>query len=362
MPKVPHDWSVSTHRMRATFAGSSDIDRVPYFPLACEELICRVSGKTLRELLSSAKAYANAAIATYEFIKADTLSIPTAYAGPAEALAFAEANNKENVIKWSDYKVFMVKQGEICKTEEDIDRLEIPDHSKISVWDTCLAATNLAREKTRFQLSCSLGIWSVVQELRGVQAYRDMRRNPELLLKLCEKVYESQMDLYNFFIEKVGASRTIFFTGYAFNKHMMSFENAMKYEGQFIKRLQKETKARIILHNCGTSPYFDEMCNELELLAVNGSHPLDIEYWVEFKRNHPEVTILGANIDVSRELLNGTPHDVENIVKENIKHLASGGRYAVSPICCLPWGVSLNNIMTIPKAIKKWGTYPLNFN
>ncbi|MFX1592489.1 MAG: hypothetical protein ACFFCL_07345, partial [Promethearchaeota archaeon] len=84
-------------------------------------------------------------------------------------------------------------------------------------------------------------------------------------------------------------------------------------------------------------------------------------YWVEFKKNHPEVTILGANIDVSRELLNGTPRDVEKIVKENIKKLAPGGRYAVSPICCLPWGVSLNNIMTIPKAIKKWGTYPLNF-
>jgi uroporphyrinogen-III decarboxylase len=74
------------------------------------------------------------------------------------------------------------------------------------------------------------------------------------------------------------------------------------------------------------------------------------------------VTIIGANIDVSRELLNGTPQDVENKVKENITNLASGGRYIVGPICCLPWGVSLKNIMTIPKAIKKWGTFPLNFN
>ena len=357
-----HDWEASKSRIRATFAGSSEIDRVPFFPLACEEMICRISGKTFREIVSSPKAYANAAIMTYEFLKADTLSIPTAYAGPAEALAFAEANNKQNVIKWSDYKVFMVKQGDICKTEEDIEKLEIPDHSKISLWDTCISAVNYAREKTKFPQSCALGIWSVVQELRGVQAYRDMRRNSDLLLKLCEKVYESQMDLYNFFNEKVGFSRTIFFTGYAFNKHMMSFEDAMKYEGQFIKRIQEETKARIILHNCGTTPYFDEMCSELDLLAINGSHPLDIEYWVKFKEKHPDITILGANIDVSRELFSGTPLDVENKVRENIMHLASGGRYAVSPICCLPWGVSLNNIMEIPKAIKKWGTYPLKFS
>lgn len=143
---------------------------------------------------------------------------------------------------------------------------------------------------------------------------------------------------------------------------MMSFEDPMKYEGNIIKRIQKETKARIILHNCGTTPYVDEVCSEIELLAINGSHPLDIEYWVKFKEKNLNVTIIGANIDVSRELFNGSPLDVENKVKENIMHLASGGRYVVSPICCLPWGVSMNNIMAIPKAIKKWGTYPLNFN
>ncbi|MFW9940537.1 MAG: uroporphyrinogen decarboxylase family protein [Candidatus Thorarchaeota archaeon] len=356
---MPHDWEASRMRLLGTFIGSPNIDRVPFFPLACEEMICRISGKTFRELVSSPKTYGNAAIQTYEFLKADTIAIPTAYAGPAEALAFAEANNKEDVIKWFDYKVFMAKQGAICKTEEDIEKLEIPDHSKISLWDTCYSAINFLREKIKFQPSCALGIWSVVQQLRGPQVYRDMRKNPELLLQLCEKVYQSQMDLFNFYNERVGPSGNVFFTGYAFNKHMMSFEDAMKYEGQFIKRLQSETKVPIVLHNCGTTPYFDEICNNLEISAINGSHPLDIEYWVKFKENHPNTTIIGANIDVSRELLNGTPLEVEEKVKENIRHLAQGGRYAVGPICCLPWGVSLNNILAIPKAIKKWGTYPL---
>ncbi|MFX1376060.1 MAG: uroporphyrinogen decarboxylase family protein [Promethearchaeota archaeon] len=359
---MPHDWKASKRRLRAAFSGTPDLDRVPFFPLACEEIICRISGKTFRELISSPKTYGNAAIMTYEFLKADTLSIPTAYAGPAEALAFAEANNKEGVISWSDYKIFMVKQGAICRTEEDIEKLEIPDHRKISLWDTSISAVNYIKEKTTFPQSCALGIWSVVQELRGVQAYKDMRKNPDLLLQLCEKVYKSQLDLYDFYTETVGPSRTVFFTGYSFNKHMMSFTDAMKYEGNFIKRLQNETGARIVLHNCGTTPYFDELCNNLELSAINGSHPLEIEYWVRFKEKHPDVTIIGANIDVSRELFSGTPLDVEEKVKENIKHLASGGKYAVGPICCLPWGVSLNNILAIPKAIKKWGTYPLQIH
>ncbi len=33
-------------------------------------------------------------------------------------------------------------------------------------------------------------------------------------------------------------------------------------------------------------------------------------------------------------------------------HLASGGGYAARLICCFQWGVSLNNIMAIPKARK----------
>jgi uroporphyrinogen-III decarboxylase len=242
---MSHDWEASRRRTIGTLIGTNKIDRVPYFPLACEEMICRITGKTYKEIIASPKNFANAAIKTFEFLKADTISIPTAYAGPGEALAFAEANNKKDSIKWFDYKVFMARQGAVCKTEEDIDKLEIPDHRKISLWDTCISALDIINKKLGMGGLC-LGIWSVVQELRGVEAYRDMRRNPDLLLKLCEKVYESQMDILNFYNEKVGRIGAIFFTGYSFNKHMMSFKDAMKYEGQFIKRFQKETKASII--------------------------------------------------------------------------------------------------------------------
>ena len=168
------------------------------------------------------------------------------------------------------------------------------------------------------------------------------------------------MDVYNNWIERVGAAPLIMYTGYAFNKHMMSYEDAMKYEGQFIKRFQKKIKAPFMLHNCGTKPYFKEICRDIDFIAVNGSHPLDIEYWIEFKKEFPNVTIMGANIDVSRELMTGTPQDVEDKVKENIVNLAPGGRYVVSPICCLPWGVPLPNVFAITTAIEKYGKYPIN--
>lgn len=335
------------------------VDRVPFFALINEQMLCRVAGVTVKEMLSSPEIYARAVIGSYEFFGTDTIQIPTSYAGPGEALAFAESNDKLDTIRWYDYKPLSIIQGAVCKTEEDIDKLEIPDHSKSSIWKTSMEAAKIVQEKTKFPQMFGLGIWSVVQELRGVQAFKDMRKNPDLLLKLCEKVYKSQVDVIKFWTENVGFSPTILITGYSFNKHMMSFDDAMKYEGQFIKRLQEDIKVPFMLHNCGTSPYFMEACKEIDFAAVNGSHPLDLDYWIKFKETYPKITIMGANIDVSREMFTGTPQDVEEKVRDNIIALAPGGRYVCAPVCCLPWGVPLGNIFAIPKAIEKYGQYPI---
>jgi uroporphyrinogen-III decarboxylase len=356
--EMPYNWNASIIRILKALAGTKRIDRVPYLPLAGEDTIARISGKTTRELLSSPELYAKATISSYEFLQSDVVSIPTAYTGPAEALAFAEVNGKADAISWYDYKIFMIQQGAVCKTKSDIENLIIPEHRKSKLWVNLFEAAKIIQQEISYPQNCILGLWCVVQELRGIQAYRDMRRDPELLMKLCEKIYESLLDVYYYSIDILGKPNFITIAGYSFNSHMMSFEDAMKYEGDFIKRLQREIKIPFILHNCGTAPYFEEVCKEIDFIGINGSHPLDINYWIEFQKKFPKVAILGANIDVSREILNGTPQVVEEKVKENILNLAHSGRYICSPVCSIPWGVSLTNIMAIPRAIEKYGKEP----
>ena len=359
---MTHDWRASKARFRAAMSGEQP-DRVPLYMLVLEQMIARVQGITIRELFSSPKFYANSIINAHEFFHTDNLGLPTAYAGPAEVAAFAEANGKKKTIHWRDYQSFFVEQGEICKTAEDIDNLNIPDHRNLKLWNITFETSNLIYEKINMRGVLGFGIWSLVQELRGVQAYRDIKKNPELLLKLCEKIYESQIDALEAWEDKVGSMRSVFVTGYSFNSHMMSFENAMKFEGDFIKRFQKRigNNAPIFFHNCGTSPYWKELCKELNINAVNGSHPLDIDYWIEFRKQFPRVTIVGANIDVSREMLTGNPVDVELKVKENIDALATiSPNYIVAPQCALPWGVPLSNVIAVSSAVQKYGSYPLS--
>lgn len=358
---MPHDWIASGDRLLKTLAGSKRVDKIPLVPLIDEQMITRIMGITVKELFNSPKRFAHAIIATNEFFHADIITTPNAYAGPAEAHAFAEANNKLDLIKWFDYKPFAIKPGELCKTEEDVEKLEIPDHSKSEIWNKTYSTAKFVQEGIKFPQNIGLGIWSVVQELRGIQAYKDIKRNPELLLKLCEKVYESQLDAYKCWTEKVGPSPFILYTNYAFNKHMMSYKDAMKYEGQFIKRFQQQIKVPFGIHNCGTDPYWN-ICEDIELIAVNGSHPLDINFWIEFRKKFPKITIIGANIDVNRELLTGTPSIVEEKVKENIMNLGVKGRYMIGPICSLPWGVPIPNVLALINARDKYGIYPIKQN
>ncbi|NVM05326.1 MAG: hypothetical protein HWN67_23615 [Candidatus Helarchaeota archaeon] len=355
---MTHDWKASFKRFTNTLLGGK-VDRVPFFALILEQMVTRVAGINVRTLFSSPKIYANASIIAHEFFNVDSIALPSCVPSSIEGIAFAEANNKLDALKWFDYAPVFIKQGEICKTTEDVENLEIPDHNKIKLWKTTFEASKIILDKIKFPQVCGAGIWSVVQQLRGLQAYKDMKENPELLSLLCEKVYQSNLDIHRCWTENIGQVPTIFYLGYAFNQSIMSFQDAMKYEGQYIKRLQKELKTPFILHNCGIKPYFKEICSEIDFIGVNGSHPLDINYWIDFKKRFPKVTIMGANIDVSREMFTGTPLDVEEKVKENILNLAPGGRYMVGPICALPFNVPLPNVLAIPKAIEKYGTYPI---
>ncbi len=91
----------------------------------------------------------------------------------------------------------------------------------------------------------------------------------------------------------------------------------------------------MVLHNCGFKPYHVELIEKLRaegvvILAVNASHPQEIDWWVDFKKKFPDIAIMGG-LHVNAEMENGSEEDVENRVKEIIKKLGGQrqtGHYA----------------------------------
>jgi hypothetical protein len=280
-------------------------------------------------------------------------------------LAWAKANGKADKFVWFDYKTPHMPEGVICQTEEDIDDLEIPDHSKAEPWPTILEASAIIAERTGMAPVFAPSLtWSSIQLLRGSQAYRDVRTQPELLLKLSEKIYASHIDLYKAFCKFCGKPNTSFNCQYAFNRHMLSFEDAWRFEGQFVARYCKETNTNLSVHNCGFHPYWEEMIDRfneegIKVVALNGSHPLDVDYWVRLHDRYPDMVIMGATIYVNDALQNGTEQDVLDKAREVIMGLGPTGKLALCPLCCLDWRMSLPNIRALRTAVETYGTYPI---
>ncbi len=122
----------------------------------------------------------------------------------------------------------------------------------------------------------------------------------------------------------------------------------------------------MVLHNCGFKPYHVELIEKLRaegvvILAVNASHPQEIDWWVDFKKKFPDITIMGG-LHVNAEMENGSEEDVENRVKEVIKKLGGSDRLVITPTCCMPWRIPLNNIRAVVRAEEKYGQYPINID
>lgn len=362
---MKHDWKASNERMAAVFAGETP-DRVPLAILSGESTAARITGLTVREMLSSPKKLAEASLTTYEVLGSDNLdTVVPPYAGPVEALAFAKVNGKADKFVWYDYRAPHMPEGQICESEKDIENLEIPKHLEVEPWPTILEATAILTEKTGAPPVFAPSLtWSNVQMLRGSQAYIDIRENPDLLLKLCEKIYASHMDFYKAFSKVCGKPQTMFNCQYGFNQHMLSFEDAWKYEGQFVVRYFKETGAALVVHNCGFEPYWDKMVEKFReegvpVLCINGGHPMDLDYWVQFNKRFPDITIMGVSLYVNDLIQYGTAEDVMEKARQVIAKLGPSKRLILCPHCTPDWRQPLSNIFALREAVEKYGWYPL---
>ena len=363
---MARDWTASIERLNASFGGETP-DRVPCMLFIEESAGSRISGLTVREMLSSSKKLAAVSLDVYEYLGADNLWLLTGpYLGPNEGVAIARANGKADKIVWNDYWSPHIIEGSLCQTEKDIENLQIPDHTKVEPWPTILEALVINREKTGMEPALNLSLaWSNIQMLRGSQAYYDVIKNPDLLLKLCEKIYESQLDYYKAYCKIVGKPGMWLNAQYAFNAHMLSFEDAWKFEGQFVARFCKETGLPLYIHNCGFKPYWYETIDRLHkegctVFGVNGCHPQDLDFWVEFRNRYPDIHIMGAAISVNAEMEHGTTKDVEERVRDNIQQLAHHGRFIICPLCCMPWRIPLSNMRAVITGTEKYGKYPIS--
>jgi uroporphyrinogen decarboxylase len=136
---------------------------------------------------------------------------------------------------------------------------------------------------------------------------------------------------------------------------------------EFVPRLKreieplKEAGIKVIVHSDGN---ITGIVDDLVDIGVDGINPLETSASMDLglmKKRYGKNLVLIGNVDSANILPFGTPRDVEQDVKRCIREGAAGGGYFLDTGAAeiMP-DVSVENILSMFDAVKKYGRYPIS--
>ena len=117
--------------------------------------------------------------------------------------------------------------------------------------------------------------------------------------------------------------------------------------------------AFLIKHTDGNCWPIIDMIVEAGIDALNPIQP-DVMDIREVKRRYGHKIALVGNIDCGDLLCNGSPDDVERVVKQTIKDVAPGGGYILSCSNSIHVSVRPENYVAMLTGVERYGGYPIS--
>lgn len=125
------------------------------------------------------------------------------------------------------------------------------------------------------------------------------------------------------------------------------------------RRVAEKITIPWVVHSDGNlTPFLDDLLS----LGISGLHPIehgamDIR---ELKRSYGDRLCLLGNVDLNT-LGRGTPHEVDDEVRELIRDVGPGGGYIVTSGNSLAGYLLPENVLALSRAVRTYGSYPLEF-
>ncbi|MHA1150431.1 MAG: uroporphyrinogen decarboxylase family protein [Promethearchaeota archaeon] len=244
---------------------------------------------------------------------------------------------------------------------ERIEDLEIPDPKKDGRMPVILKCAKLYEKNYKKKGFLYGGVIegpiTAASNIVGVEnLMRGMKKNPELVKKLLEKVSVALIEFGNAQLE--AGVDAIGIAEPSASSTVISPEFFKKFSVPYLKRINRKLNTLgTLIHICGyTQPIIEEWIKIPKTFVISVDD-VNIAQTLETIGN--KFVIVAGNIPTTR-LLRGTPEEIDLITKECIKQAANIGKYAVCPGCDLAPGTPEANIFAFIKAAKKYGTYPIN--
>jgi len=231
-------------------------------------------------------------------------------------------------------------------------------------------------EDTEFAILTKFGgaIFEQAWYVRGMERFfMDLMEDPAFVHALLNKICQVQMGLDEVGLEAAGEYVDIL---------RLSGEDMGTQEGQIIslpmfrrlirpylerlwgfakkKLLEKNPRAKIMLHSCGSVyPFIPDWIDMgLDMLDpiqpfAKGMDPFQL------KANFGDKLSFHGGIDAQHVLPFGTVEEVRQHTRKYIKALAPGGGYIVAPVHNVQGDVAPENLVAMRDAVEEFGYYPI---
>jgi len=207
-------------------------------------------------------------------------------------------------------------------------------------------------------------LFNAVWELMGFETFcLALYDNPELVSRLFERVCSTHLGVFERMSRYacVGAMWIVDDIAYG-GGLMVSPEALRRYIFPWYRRMGEICRERglpFIYHSDGD---LRGVLDDIIGCGFNALHPIEppVMDIVRLKEAVGDKLCLMGNIGLDFPLSRGTPHDVEQEVKERLKQVAPGGGYCVSSSNSVAHWVPLENFNAMREAVFKYGRYPIS--
>jgi uroporphyrinogen decarboxylase len=255
-------------------------------------------------------------------------------------------------------------------TLDDPDKYLWPDPADPGFTAGLSEEAKSLHENTHYAIEASCGyysFWEVGFALRGFERLlTDLVSDPDFVTGLMTKLLRINLAITERFLDAAGPYFDVFRAGDDLATQtglLMSprtFRTLLKpfYE-QYFDLVKSKTKAKIIFHSCGN---IVGLLDDLIEVGIDGINPVQVSAigdTAELKKRYGQELTLWGSIDTQKVLPYGSPAEVEAEVRRRIHDLAPGGGYVLAGVHALQPDVPPENILSMSKAARTFGTYPI---
>jgi hypothetical protein len=339
------------------------VDRVPNFEILIEDShTSRLLGRTVGHTLGSAKGASEDEYVTPPMDARDYIEICRLIGQDAIGMEALWAPLK---MEGEDGRLHIITDGSI-HTWEQLDRV-VPHSEELDIEPK-------RRYLREYIAACEgTGIGTTIMTAAPIMTpYQFIVGFEEFMLKLItdrdfiEKVIDLCMDYYLDIIRMAceeGVS-WIYIGDDIGGKGglLMGPELTKKYAIPCYERivgLCSEHDVPVTLHSCGNAVDIIPDLIDIGVVMYNPVEPTSGADIFEVYRKYGDRICFSGNIDIAGVLAFGTPHEVEEDVRQHIDYLAQDGGYILTSSHSITNDISFENFMAMMKAGHCYGRYPL---